>query len=85
MKEGGYTLLHPVTGQEKQLFEKALKGIVGVGYEPLLAATQVVAGTNYCFICNATIPGKDAYWAKVTLFEPLSGQGEPVLTEIVRF
>lgn len=84
MKQGGYTPMHIVSAEEKALFEKAMRALIGVRYEPLIVATQVVAGTNYRFICNASIPGKDEYVAAVTIFEPLPGQGEPVPTNIER-
>jgi len=36
-------------------FSKAMEGIVGVGYVPVLfVAHQLVSGTNYCFICQTT-------------------------------
>lgn len=83
MVEGGFTPMHIVSDEERKLFDKALNQLVGVKYEPLVVATQVVAGTNYRFICNAQIPGKEAtYPAMVTIFQPLPGQGEPALTDI---
>ncbi|MGO0881518.1 hypothetical protein ACTPDI_01955 [Clostridioides difficile] len=45
----------------------------GVDYEPLIVATQVVAGTNFKFICNATAitnPPKD-YLAEIIIFKAL--------------
>lgn len=36
-------------------FEKAMEGLVGVGYEPLdVIATQVVSGTNYAYLAKGT-------------------------------
>ncbi len=36
-------------------FNKAVGGIIGVGYMPVLyVASQLVAGMNYCIICKTT-------------------------------
>jgi hypothetical protein len=39
-----------------------------------------VAGTNYCFLCEATVvyPGATPYAAKVYIYQPL--QGAPHIT-----
>lgn len=47
---GGWTVKGPLDKEAKEVFDKALDGLVGVGYEPLLYATQTVNGTNYCVI-----------------------------------
>ena len=48
-------------------------------------ATQVVAGTNYCFLCTSTLvaPSQTQGAAKVYVFQPLPGQGEPYITQIL--
>lgn len=39
----------------KEAFDKAMEGMTGVSYEPILQlGTQVVAGTNYAILCKAT-------------------------------
>ena len=44
-----------LTDEENAVFEKALEGLVGVGYTPVATlATQVVAGTNYAFLALGT-------------------------------
>ncbi len=50
---GGFTKFRPVEEADLKLFQEAIGGLEGVNYEPLIVATQVVAGTNYKFICNA--------------------------------
>ncbi|QZT38441.1 hypothetical protein K5X82_05975 [Halosquirtibacter xylanolyticus] len=57
-------------------FHEAMEGFVGVGYEPLCYASQVVQGTNYCFFCNATLVVADpvVYPAFVEVFKPLEGK-----------
>lgn len=44
-----------VTKSQKKLFKKSVKGLTGVTYKPVaLMAQQVVAGTNYVFLCQGT-------------------------------
>lgn len=52
--------------------------MTGVSYTPESVATQVVAGTNYRFICTAktATPGPETYEAEIIVFQPLPGQGE---------
>lgn len=61
-----------ISHETHNVFETALHGFVGVNYKPLAAATQVVAGTNYCFLCRATVvsPGAEPYAAKVYINHP---------------
>ena len=44
-----------LTDELKDIFNKAIDGLLGATYEPIeLVATQVVAGTNYKFLANGT-------------------------------
>lgn len=81
---GGWTSFRPLTSEDKDVFNKALNGLVGVGYEPLLVATQVVAGINYRFFCNAKVvyPNAPYYAAIILIFKPL--QGDAHITSIQR-
>lgn len=83
---GGYTKFRPVTEDDVKLFEEALKGLVGVAYEPLIVATQVVSGTNFKFICNAeaAVLNPHPYLAEITIFQPLpqAEEAKPVITGI---
>jgi hypothetical protein len=80
---GGWTSFHPLTPNDKQVFDEALKGFVGVNYTPTAVSTQVVSGTNYRFKCKAQVPGSEVMWeALVEIFAPL--QGMPHITGIVR-
>jgi hypothetical protein len=58
------------------------KGLVGVDYKPEIVATQIVNGTNHCFICKTTIVVHDSPEgiSKVMIYQPL--QGDPVVTSI---
>lgn len=84
MLDGGWTPFRPLTGDDKAIFDKALNGLCGVGYEPLLVATQVVAGTNYRFFCNAQVvyPNAPHYAAMVQIFNPLNN--DPHISSIER-
>jgi len=68
-----------VTDEIKELCDKAFEKLVGVGYSPVaLLSTQVVAGTNYCILCESTIvyPGAETTYAFVTLYKDLEGNVE---------
>lgn len=72
---GGWSPFRALTIEDKQVFDKAMSGLVGVDYEPLLVSTQVVAGTNYRFFCNAKVvyPSSPNYAAMVQIFKSLQG------------
>ncbi|HKX86222.1 MAG TPA: hypothetical protein VJL37_06100 [Flavobacterium sp.] len=80
---GGWTAYHPLTAQDKAVFDEAMKGFVGVVYTPQAVSTQVVAGTNYRYKCIASMPPAQVVWeAIVEIFQPLNGA--PYVTGIVR-
>ncbi len=65
-----------LTPEAQAAFDKAMEGLVGVSYKPLeLLGTQVVAGTNYRILCEATVvyPGAEPYLAVVTIYQDLDG------------
>lgn len=77
---GGWTLSESidenVTEEEAEIFDKALEELVGVGYRPIaLIGTQVVAGTNYAFLCTATpvTPDAQTKLAVVIVYRDLEG------------
>ena len=78
---GGYTGQRPLEASDRELFRRATTGMTGVSYTP-----QVVAGTNYRFICTAktTTPGLETYEAEIIVFQPLPGQGEAKIAKITR-
>ena len=60
-------------------FDKATEGLVGAVYTPVaLLSTQVVAGTNYCILCQITPVVKDPVpvWALVYIYADLQGNAE---------
>jgi len=51
---GGYQV-HPEIGeQEKAVFDYAMKDRVGMHFEPVAVASQLVNGINYIFICTGS-------------------------------
>lgn len=78
---GGWSKFHEVNPEEKALFEKTVD-LEGAAYEPFACATQIVAGTNYKYLCNATMvtnPPRD-FLAEVIIFQPLNSKG--IITSI---
>ena len=60
-------------------FDKAVKGLLGAEYVPVaLMSTQVVAGTNYCILCQITpvVPKAVPTWALVYIYADLNGNAE---------
>ena len=55
---GGYTDQRRPTAEERALFEATVASIDDTTYKPLNVATQVVAGTNYRFVCKAREKGR---------------------------
>lgn len=80
--DGGFTEFREITEEEKQMFDKVMESIVGMVQIPLAVATQVVAGVNYTFLCNAKllVPHATPQNDLVTIYKPL--QGEPMVTSI---
>ncbi len=73
---GSYTpFSSDISAEDKTTFVNAFEKFAGVKYEPIAVATQVVAGTNYAFFCNATpvYPGAASNPAMVTIFRSLEG------------
>lgn len=84
--DGGWTQAESpvVTEDATKAFDKAMEGFVGVDYSPVaLLSTQVVSGTNYCFLCEATVvyPGAETSYALVYIYADLQGNAE--ITDIV--
>lgn len=68
-----------MTKEASDAFEKAFEELVGVAYDPLaLLSTQVVAGTNYRILCEATVvvPDAEPKYVIVTINEDLDGNAE---------
>lgn len=83
---GAYTDQRPLNDEEKKLFRTVTATLAGVKYTPESVVTQVVAGTNYRFVCRAEPVTQDprTFRAEVFIFQPLPGRGEAHITEIRR-
>ncbi|MBR4164303.1 MAG: hypothetical protein IKR11_12335 [Solobacterium sp.] len=78
---GGWTITDSltVTEEAQNAFDKAMENLTGVNYTPLgLLGTQLVSGTNYCFICEASvvIPDPVPYYAVVSVYQNLQGEAQ---------
>ena len=78
---GGWTIPEgaALSDEAKAAFEKAMDGLIGVRYEPLaLLGTQLVSGTNYCILCEASVAAPDArpYSTLVYVYADLQGGAE---------
>ena len=66
-----------LTADEKAIFDKALEDLVGATYvAKSVIATQVVAGTNYAFLCLGTpvVPDPVPFWTVVTVYKDFAGE-----------
>ena len=66
----------------------ALEELVGCVYKPIaLLATQVVAGTNYCFLCETTVVAPDAQpsYALVYFYDGVNGEKEILKVDEIKF
>jgi hypothetical protein len=52
IKQGGYELHQEVREGKMAIFKAVLNGQDGIDYKPFVAASQLVVGTNYQFICT---------------------------------
>ncbi|MBR7040542.1 MAG: hypothetical protein IKI24_01730 [Clostridia bacterium] len=68
-----------ITEENKALFDKGMEKLLGVDYEPVAyLGSQIVAGTNHCFLAQATVVAPDAQpaYKLVYLYENLEGEVE---------
>ncbi|MBO6271049.1 MAG: hypothetical protein J6N19_18120 [Clostridium sp.] len=86
--DGGWFLPESpaLTDEAKDALEKALDGMVGASYDPIaLLSSQVVAGMNYCILCEITpvYPDAESHYALVYVYADLDGSAQ--ITETVDF
>ena len=77
-----------VTPEAQAVMDKALEGFVGSKVEPVaLLATQVVAGTNYCFLCRVTpvVPNAQSAWCLVYVYQAPDGSARILEFQDVTF
>ena len=74
MLMGGFSEQRPLT-----VFAAATKDYGYLQLQPLSVSTQVVAGTNYLFLCTMSGFNRPPTETMVKIFRPLPGRGEPEL------
>lgn len=80
---GGWSPYESLTPEDQKVFDVAMTGLVGVKYTPQTVSTQIVAGKNYRFRCEASMPPSLAIWESIVeIFQPL--EGKPYVTGIIR-
>lgn len=83
MKVGGWEMVQaeaaPLPEEAQAAFDKAMEQLVGAEYTPVaLLATQVVAGANYCILCQVTpvVPDPVPVWALVYIYADPEGNAQ---------
>ncbi len=79
MLMGGFSEQRPLTADDSAVFATATKDYAYLKLAPLSVATQVVAGTNYLFVCTTSGFNRPPTETMVKIFKPLPGRGEPEL------
>ena len=79
MLMGGFSEQRPLAAEDSAVFTEATKDYAYLGLKPLSVSTQVVAGTNYLFVCEMKAFGGPAVQTNVKIFKPLPGRGVPEL------
>ncbi|MBQ3721407.1 MAG: hypothetical protein II850_10575 [Fibrobacter sp.] len=79
MLMGGFTDQRALTAEDSAVFAVATKDYAYLKLAPLSVATQVVAGTNYLFVCTTSGFNRPPTETLVKIFKPLPGRGEPEL------
>ena len=77
MLMGGFSEQRPLAKEDSAVFAAATKDYAYLGLKPLSVSTQIVAGTNYLFVCEMKAFGGPAVQTNVKIFKPLPGRGEP--------
>ena len=69
-------------------FDAATEGLTGCVYKPIaLLGSQVVAGTNYCLLCETTLAVPDAQpcFALVYFYDGVNGEKEVLKVDEIKF
>lgn len=82
MLMGGYSEQRPLTAEDSAVFATATKDYAYLQLKPLSVSTQIVAGTNYLFLCTMSGFNRPPTETMVKIFKPLPGRGEPELVVV---
>ena len=73
-----------LTDELREAFDKAKESLTGADYEPVaLAATQVVAGMNYCILCESTLRDVDPEKSYALGYMYVDLEGNSEITDLV--
>ena len=71
--------INKVSVEHKKFFEEAVGQLDGYFYEPVaLLGTQIVSGTNYCFLCKPTVAANNAAGSFVYTYIYVDLQGKAI-------
>ena len=81
---GAYGEDREITPEDMEVYNEAMEGFVGVSYDLISVAVQVVAGLNYRFRAVGTpaVLNPEPFDAYIYIYQPL--EGPPELTDIER-
>ena len=81
---GGYAAQRDVTPEDSTFFEGVIaKSGSSIQYTAQTVSKQVVAGTNYKFICEANDPATNTkYSVEIVIYKPLPNQGDAKISSI---
>lgn len=81
---GGWSAFENLLSDDDDVFEKAVKGHVGVDYTAIKVSKLLVNGTNYRFFCIGKVADKEnsSFPAIVKVYQPVNGNA--VITGIER-
>ncbi len=81
---GAYSESRALTHEDSTVFAEATADYAYLHLSPKSVKSQVVAGTNYVFLCEMKGPDGILAEARVLIFEPLPGQGLPEMIRVDR-
>ena len=86
---GGWTASESteVTDEVREMVIKATDGLLGVEYEPVAyLGSQVVAGSNHCVLCRASVVSPDSkpYYVYMYIYRDLDGNCSILKIEKIR-
>lgn len=85
MMPGGWSSFKALTDEDRQMFDTAMEGLVGVSYTPLKVSKQVVSGLNLRYFCYGTPATQGAtQFPAIVKIHLAPGSDKPQLTEIQR-
>ena len=82
---GGWSISenNEITDELKSVFDKATESLLGVDYEAVaFLGSQVVSGTNFCFLCRSTVVYPNAVPQLVLMYIYQDLEGNVSVTNI---